>query len=76
MTSIATIVGAVPLAIGASAGSETRAPLARSIIGGSILATAVTLIVVPVFYCTFEKALAWLGKQAGNKSSEFFNFDD
>jgi HAE1 family hydrophobic/amphiphilic exporter-1 len=64
MTSIATIVGAIPLAVGASSGSETRAPLARSIIGGSILATAVTLVVVPVFYCVFERFLAWLGRQA------------
>src|SRR5262249_12712353 len=64
MTSIATIVGAIPLALGLSAGSETRAPLARSIIGGSVLATAVALVVVPVFYCTFERLLRWLGKQA------------
>ncbi|CAN5122458.1 N/A [soil metagenome] len=64
MTSIATAVGAIPLALGLSAGSETRAPLARGIIGGSILATAVTLIVVPVFYCTFERMLKWLGRQA------------
>ncbi|QEL13216.1 efflux RND transporter permease subunit [Limnoglobus roseus] len=63
MTSIATIVGAIPLAIGVSAGSETRAPLARSIIGGSILATLVTLIVVPVFYCVFERFMTWLARQ-------------
>lgn len=63
MTSIATIVGAIPLAIGVSAGSETRAPLARSIIGGSVLATLVTLVVVPVFYCAFERFLVWLSKQ-------------
>lgn len=64
MTSIALIAGAIPLAIGVSAGSETRAPLARSIIGGSILATLVTLVVVPVFYCVFERFLGWLTRQA------------
>jgi multidrug efflux pump subunit AcrB len=64
MTSIATIVGAIPLAVGVSAGSETRAPLARSIIGGSALATLVTLVVVPVFYCAFERFLSWLKRQA------------
>ena len=68
MTSIATIVGAIPLAIGVSAGSETRAPLARSIIGGSILATLVTLIVVPVFYCVFERVLVWLARQYNAES--------
>ncbi len=66
MTSIATIVGAIPLAIGVSAGSETRAPLARSIIGGSLLATVVTLVVVPVFYCAFERAISWLASQTKN----------
>ncbi|MBX3400346.1 MAG: efflux RND transporter permease subunit [Gemmataceae bacterium] len=64
MTSIALIAGAVPLAIGVSAGSETRAPLARSIIGGSALATVITLVVVPVFYCVFERFLAWLARQS------------
>jgi multidrug efflux pump subunit AcrB len=64
MTSIATAVGAIPLAVGLSAGSETRAPLARGIIGGSILATGVTLVVVPVFYCVFERGLTWLARQA------------
>lgn len=55
MTSIATVAGAIPLAIGAGSGAETRAPLAQSIIGGSILATLVTLVVVPVMYVTFDR---------------------
>jgi hydrophobic/amphiphilic exporter-1 (mainly G- bacteria), HAE1 family len=60
MTSMATVFGAVPLAFGIGPGSETRAPLAQSIIGGSILATSVTLMVVPVFYVVFERLGAWL----------------
>jgi HAE1 family hydrophobic/amphiphilic exporter-1 len=54
MTSIATIAAAVPLAVGFGPGSETRAPLARAIIGGIALSTLITLIVVPVFYVMFE----------------------
>jgi HAE1 family hydrophobic/amphiphilic exporter-1 len=54
MTSIATIAAAVPLAFGLGPGSETRAPLARAIIGGIALSTLITLIVVPVFYVMFE----------------------
>src|SRR5262245_38362512 len=54
MTSIATIAAAVPLAFGLGPGSETRAPLARAIIGGIGLSTLITLIVVPVFYVMFE----------------------
>src|SRR5207245_7103658 len=50
MTSMATIASAVPLAMGYGPGAETRAPLARSIIGGMILSTLVTLVIVPLFY--------------------------
>jgi HAE1 family hydrophobic/amphiphilic exporter-1 len=64
MTSLATIVGAIPLAIGSGSGAETRAPLAQSIIGGSILATSITLVVVPVFYYEFDRLGALLRRLA------------
>jgi multidrug efflux pump subunit AcrB len=64
MTSLATIVGAIPLAIGSGSGAETRAPLAQSIIGGSILATSITLVVVPVFYYEFDRLGALLCRLA------------
>ena len=64
MTSLATIVGALPLAIGAGSGAETRAPLGRSIIGGIVLSTLVTLIVVPVFYSIFDRLGGYLRKIA------------
>jgi len=59
MTTLATVVGALPLALGVGPGAETRAPLARSIIGGSILSTLVTLVIVPVFYVLFDRMGAW-----------------
>lgn len=62
MTTLATVAGAVPLAMGVGAGSETRAPLARSIIGGSILSTIVTLIIVPIFYIVFDQMGEWIGR--------------
>lgn len=68
MTSLATIAGAIPLAIGVGPGAETRAPLARSIIGGSILSTAVTLIIVPLFYVLFDRFGAWIAKLSQRKS--------
>ena len=61
MTTLATIAGAIPLAIGMGAGAETRAPLARSIIGGCVLSTLVTLVIVPVFYVVFDRFGAWIG---------------
>ena len=60
MTSIATVAGAVPAAFGYGPGAETRAPMARAIIGGIIVSTLVTLILVPVFYVVVERALASL----------------
>src|SRR5947209_4738270 len=64
MTSLACIASAIPLALGYGPGAETRAPLARSIIGGMFLSTLVTLIIVPVFYILFDRFGAWIGQQA------------
>ena len=50
MTSLATIGAAVPLALGIGPGSETRRPMAIAIIGGVIVSTLFTLVVVPCAY--------------------------
>ena len=55
MTSVATIAGAIPASIGWGPGAETRAPMARAIIGGIILSTLITLVLVPVFYVLVER---------------------
>jgi len=55
MTSVATVAGAVPAALGLGPGAETRAPMARGIIGGIVLSTLITLILVPVFYVLIER---------------------
>lgn len=55
MTSVATVAGAIPAALGLGPGAETRAPMARGIIGGIVLSTLVTLILVPVFYVVIER---------------------
>jgi HAE1 family hydrophobic/amphiphilic exporter-1 len=60
MTTMATMVAAVPMAFGVGPGSETRAPLARSILGGCFLSTLVTLFVVPVIYLRLERLSEWL----------------
>lgn len=63
MTTLATIAGALPMAFGWGAGVETRAPLARAIIGGIILSTAVTLFYVPVLYVQLDKFGGWFRQQ-------------
>jgi HAE1 family hydrophobic/amphiphilic exporter-1 len=60
MTSLATIAAALPLAFGYGPGAETRAPLARSIIGGIVLSTLVTLVIVPMFYILFDRFGTWV----------------
>ncbi len=50
MTSIATAIGALPLAIATGAGAESRQAIGNVIVGGVLFATVMTLFVVPVFY--------------------------
>jgi multidrug efflux pump len=50
MTSAATIMGAVPLVLGAGAGAESRRTIGVVIVFGVLLATLLTLFVVPAFY--------------------------
>jgi len=56
MTSVATIMGAVPVAWGVGAGSASRKPLGYAIVGGVFFSTALTLFVVPVAYVLFDSA--------------------
>lgn len=50
MTSVATLLGMIPMALGIEAGSEQYAPLARAIIGGLIVSVIVTMFLVPAVY--------------------------
>jgi len=50
MTSLATLLGLIPLALGIEAGSEAYAPLARAIIGGLLMSVVVTVYLVPAAY--------------------------
>lgn len=50
MTSVATIMAALPLVLGGGVGKETRLPMGLVIIGGTIVSTLFTLFVVPLFY--------------------------
>jgi len=56
MTSLATVIGLIPMALALGAGSESYAPLARSIIGGLIVSVALTVFVVPTaFYLWYRR---------------------
>jgi hydrophobic/amphiphilic exporter-1 (mainly G- bacteria), HAE1 family len=59
MTSLATMLGLVPMAMGIGEGAELQAPLARVVIGGLLASTLITLVVVPTVYTLFEEG--WKG---------------
>ncbi len=50
MTTLATTLGLAPMALGLGEGSEMNAPLARSVIGGLLVGTPMTLLVIPVLH--------------------------
>jgi HAE1 family hydrophobic/amphiphilic exporter-1 len=66
MTSLTTVLGLVPLALGLGEGGEAQAPLARTVIGGLTSATFITLVFVPVVYSIFERRPAKTDQQAGD----------
>jgi multidrug efflux pump subunit AcrB len=55
MTTLATLFGLLPLALGLGAGSELQKPLALAVIGGLSLSMLVTLIIVPVLLLKFRR---------------------
>ena len=55
MTAVATLMAAIPPALGLGSGSEIRRPMAIAVIGGLVLSTALSLVVVPAFYVIAEK---------------------
>lgn len=54
MTSLATVFGLLPMAIGLGTGGETNAPLARAVVGGLTVSTLLTLFLVPTMYLILE----------------------
>jgi hydrophobic/amphiphilic exporter-1 (mainly G- bacteria), HAE1 family len=64
MTTITTLLGLLPLAIGFGEGSEVQAAMARVVIGGLLVSTLITLLFIPVLYTTFaEWQLAWAARR-------------
>jgi HAE1 family hydrophobic/amphiphilic exporter-1 len=61
MTTMAAIMGTLPIALGAGAGAASRRPLGLSVVGGLIFAQIVTLYLTPVFYTYMDSLQSWLG---------------
>jgi multidrug efflux pump len=69
MTSVAVIMGAVPIALALGAGSISRRPLGYAIVGGVFFSTALTLFVVPVVYSLMEGLVVRLRKPSRTRAA-------
>jgi multidrug efflux pump len=67
MTTMAAMLGAIPLAIGFGDGSELRRPLGISIVGGLIVSQMLTLFTTPVVYLYLDRFRLWTRRRAGMK---------
>ncbi len=63
MTTMAALLGGLPLAIGAGVGSELRRPLGIAIVGGLIVSQALTLYTTPVIYLYLDSLSQWFARQ-------------
>jgi HAE1 family hydrophobic/amphiphilic exporter-1 len=64
MTTISTLVGALPAALAFGPGAELRQPMAIAVIGGLSLSTLLTLFVVPALYSVLDSVTSRLGTAA------------
>ena len=55
MTTVTTVLGLTPMALGLGEGSELQVPMARVVIGGLLTSTLITLVFIPVVYATLEE---------------------
>ena len=60
MTTMAALLGTLPIAIGIGADSETRRPLGLAVVGGLLFSQFLTLLITPVFYVYLEEFQTWL----------------
>jgi len=76
MTALAMVLGMIPMALGTGAGGEQNAPLGRAVMGGLIVATVVTLFIVPVIYSIFRKSEPQRHKLDEQFELETMRYDD
>jgi hydrophobic/amphiphilic exporter-1 (mainly G- bacteria), HAE1 family len=70
MTTMAALMGTLPIALGFGAGAEARRSLGLSVVGGLIFSQAVTLFLTPVVYIYLEQAKDWSARAFGKKHGE------
>ena len=77
MTTLTTILGMVPMAVGTGQGSEMWAPMGTAVIGGLTFSTVLTLLFVPTLYCIFAaNGIRIQRKKHAKKLTEHIEYDD
>jgi multidrug efflux pump len=70
MTTLAAMLGALPMLLGTGTGSELRRPLGLAIIGGLAVSQLLTLFTTPVIYLLFDRVALRFGRKGGQTASE------
>ncbi|HSD72526.1 MAG TPA: efflux RND transporter permease subunit, partial [Thermoanaerobaculia bacterium] len=65
MTTMAALMGTLPIALGFGAGAESRRPLGLAVVGGLLFSQLLTLFVTPVVFTYMEQFRGWLGRRRG-----------
>jgi HAE1 family hydrophobic/amphiphilic exporter-1 len=68
MTTMAALMGTLPIALGWGAGGEARRPLGLAVVGGLLVSQTLTLYVTPVFYVYMENMQDWLKRRKTAKA--------
>ncbi len=74
MTTMAALMGTLPIAVGFGAGAEARRPLGLCVVGGLVFSQLITLYITPVYYTYLDSFQKWMQGIFGGKKP--LNIDD